>query len=311
MVIRTEGLTKSYNGFNALKGLNLSVEQGEIYAFLGPNGAGKTTTILILLGIIKPTAGRVFLFENELSDVGPDVKRRVGVVSEQQHLYKEMTAWEYLSFFGRFYDVDDCSKKILDLLEELDLAEEKNKLLATFSRGMQQKIGFARAFLHDPDLFILDEPISGLDPNGIRQVRNLISRANKEGKTVFISSHLLSEVEKLCRKVGVINKGELLAEEEMAHLKHRLQDEIDVEVELVEYNKELLDDLRRLKFVRSIEEKENALIMKVDADRDYRAQIAEAVSKQNGIVLSIAVKEMSLEDAFIEITSKNISLLRP
>lgn len=309
MVIRIEGLTKEYNGFKALKSLDLTVKEGEIYGFLGPNGAGKTTTILLLLDIIRPSAGKVFLFEKQLANAGPDIRRRVGVVSERQYLYKEMTAWEYLDFFGHLYGVEDRSKKIRELLGQLNLADEKNKLLGAFSRGMQQKIGFARAFLHNPDLLILDEPISGLDPNGIKQVRDLLSRANSEGKTIFISSHLLSEVEKLCRKVGVINKGQLLAQEKMQNLKRRLKDEIEMEVELVDYRKEILEELSQLHFVRSIEKKDNSLTIKVDADNDYRAQISEAISKRRGVVLSMAAQEMSLEDAFIEITSKNISLL--
>ena len=309
MVIRIEGLKKEYNGFKALKNLDLTVKEGEIYGFLGPNGAGKTTTILLLLDIIRPSAGKVFLFEKQLTNAGPDIRRRVGVVSERQYLYKDMTAWEYLDFFGHLYNVDDRSKKIRELLGELNLADEKNKLLGAFSRGMQQKIGFARAFLHNPDLLILDEPISGLDPNGIKQVRDLLARANSEGKTIFISSHLLSEVEKLCRKVGVINKGQLLAQEKMQNLKRRLQDEIEMDVELVDYSEVILGELLRLDFVRSIDKKENSLSITVDADKDYRAQISEAISKQGGVVLSIAAQEMSLEDAFIEITSKNISLL--
>lgn len=311
MVIRIEGLTKEYNGFKAIKSLDLTVKEGEIYGFLGPNGAGKTTTILLLLDIIRPSAGKVFLFEKELANAGPDIRRRVGVVSEQQYLYKEMTAWEYLDFFGHLYGVDGRSKKIRKLLEELNLADEKNKLLGAFSRGMQQKIGFARAFLHNPDLLILDEPISGLDPNGIKQVRDLISRANSEGKTIFISSHLLSEVEKLCRRVGVINEGKLLAEDNIQNLKRILKDEIEIEVELVDYREEILEELSRLHFVRSMEKKEHSLTIKVDAAKDYRAQISEAVSRRRGVVLSIVAQEMSLEDAFIKITSKNISLLNP
>lgn len=308
-VIRAKNLTKEYNGFKAVDDLDLSVEKGEIYGFLGPNGAGKTTTILMLLNIVKPSRGRVYLLGQELTRATLDVKTRVGVVSEKQYLYKEMTAREYLDFFGYLYRVPDRPRRIDELLEKLSLAEAKNRKLGAFSRGMQQKIGFARAFLHDPDLLILDEPISGLDPGGVKQIRDLIAQANKRGKTIFISSHLLSEVEKLCQKVGIINKGRLLAEENMGDLKRRLGDVVELEVELSAVRKQIVDALLAFDFVKKVKRDKNILTIETDSDRDYRAAISQAISQRGGIVLGIRAKEMSLEDAFLTITQKNISLL--
>jgi ABC-2 type transport system ATP-binding protein len=308
-VIRTEDLTKEYNGFKAVDTLNLKVEKGEIYGFLGPNGAGKTTTILMLLSILRPSRGKIYLFGKELSASSFDIKRRIGVVSEKQYLYKDMTAREYLDFFGDLYGVRDKSGKIDELLEELNLLEVKNRRLAAFSRGMQQKIGFARALLHDPELLILDEPISGLDPTGIKQIRDLIEKENKMGKTIFISSHVLSEVEKVCGKVAIINQGKLLAEEKMESLKRRLSDTLELEVELSQTKKEIVDALSTFDFIREIRKDKNLLTIKVNSDKDYRAPISEAISQRGGIVLGIRVKEMSLEDAFMTITQKNISLL--
>jgi ABC-2 type transport system ATP-binding protein len=308
-VIRAENLTKEYNGLKAVDGLNLSVGQGEIYGFLGPNGAGKTTTILMLLSIVKPSQGRIYLLGQQLEQANLDLRTRLGVVSEKQYLYKEMKAREYLDFFGYLYGVRDRARRIDQLLEELDLVEARNKRLGDFSRGMQQKIGFARALLHDPELLILDEPISGLDPNGVKQIRDLIARENKRGKTIFISSHLLSEVEKLCRKVGIINRGKLLAEEEMENLKRRLRNVVELEVELSKVRKEITDTLRGFHFVKKIQQDQNVLTITVNSDQDYREPISEAVSRKGGIVLGIRAKEMSLEDAFMTITQKNVSLL--
>ena len=211
-------------------------DTGEIYGFLGPNGAGKTTTIKILLNIVEPTTGKVSLFGQQLKRDALDIKRKIGVVSEKQYIYKEMTAGEYLDFFGDLYRVANKVRRVDALLEQLDLIEVKHKRLGSFSHGMQQKVGFARAFLHDPDLFILDEPILGLDPKGVKQIRDLIFAANRKGKTVFISSHLLSEVEKLCHKVGIINQGSLLAEATMTELKKRLVDATELTVELLKFN---------------------------------------------------------------------------
>jgi len=308
-LIRAENLTKEYKGFKAVHNLNLRVEKGEIYGFLGPNGAGKTTTILMLLQILKPTAGKLYLFGQDLAQSGLKIKTRIGVVSENQYLYKEMTAQEYLQFFAFLYRVAEPAKRIDWLLEDLGLIAVKNKKLGAFSHGMQQKIGFARALLHEPELLVLDEPISGLDPTGIKQVRDLIARQNKKGTTIFISSHLLSEVEKLCGKVGIIHQGTLLAEERMETLKRRISDVVELEVELPEIRQDVMDSLSKFEFVRGIKREKNFLHIKVKADQDYRGRISRTISEKGGTVLGIQVKEMSLEDAFMAITQKNISLL--
>ncbi len=308
-MIRTQNLTKKYNGFKAVDNLSLEVKEGEIYGFLGPNGAGKTTTILMLLGILKPTQGEVYLFGQNITKDFLSIKKKMGVVSEKQYLYKEMTAGEYLNFFADLYGVKNRKKKIDQLLEAVNLLEVRNRKLGAFSRGMQQKLGFARALLHDPQLLLLDEPVSGLDPTGIKQIRDLIEQENKKGRTIFISSHLLSEVERLCGKVGIINKGRLLAEDTMDNLRKRLTDVVELEIELTEAKKKIIDTLAAFDFIKGLKREENLLTIKVKADKDYRAQISEAISQQGGVVLGIKKKEMSLEEAFITITEKNISLL--
>lgn len=308
-MIRTENLLKKYNEFKAVDNLSLEVKEGEIYGFLGPNGAGKTTTILMLLGILKPTQGEVYLFGQNITKDFLSIKKKMGVVSEKQYLYKEMTAGEYLNFFADLYAVKNRKKKIDQLLEAVNLLEVRNRKLGAFSRGMQQKLGFARALLHDPQLLLLDEPVSGLDPTGIKQIRDLMEQENKKGRTIFISSHLLSEVERLCGKVGIINKGRLLAEDTMDNLRKRLTDVVELEIELTEAKKEIIDTLTAFDFIKGLKREENLLTIKVKADKDYRAQISEAISQQRGVVLGIKKKEMSLEEAFITITEKNISLL--
>ena len=310
-MIRTENLTKEYDGFKAVDNLNLDVKEGEVYGFLGPNGAGKTTTILMLLGILRPTKGRIYVFEEELTKNFLSIKSRIGVVSEKQYLYKEMAAGEYLDFFADLYGVKDKKKKIDQLLKSVGLLEVKNRKLGAFSRGMQQKLGFARALLHDPELLLLDEPVSGLDPTGIKQIRDLIEKENKKGRTIFISSHLLSEVERLCREVAIINEGKLLAEDSMENLRRKLSKAVELEVELSQAKEEIIKALSSFDFIQAIKQQENLLTLRVKSDRDYRAQISETISRQGGIVLGIKVKEMSLEEAFITITQKNISLLAP
>jgi len=310
-MIRTENLCKDFDEVRAVRNLNLKVEEGEIYGFLGPNGAGKTTTILMLLGILKPSRGKIYLFGEELSRNFLSLKSRIGVVSEKQYLYKEMTAGEYLDFFAELYGVRNRKKRIEELLEAVGLLEVINRKVGAFSRGMQQKLGFARALLHDPDLLILDEPVSGLDPTGIKQIRDLVREENRKGRTVFISSHLLSEVERLCGRVGIISEGRLLAEDTMENLRRKLTDVEELEVEVSEAKEETLEALSSLDFVKGITKEGKKLTIKVKADKDHRAEISQLISQKGEVVLGIKLKEMSLEEAFITITQKNISLLAP
>lgn len=308
-MIRTKGLTKCFNGFTAVKDLNLNVRKGEIYGFLGPNGAGKTTTILMLLGILRPTKGEVYLFEKSLYEDYFNIKRRIGVVSEKQYLYEEMTAWEYLDFFSDFYQVKNSKKRIEELLEWAGLYGVKDKKLKQFSRGMQQKVGIARALLHNPEILILDEPISGLDPMGIKEVRDMIEGQKQLGKTIFISSHLLSEVEKICDRVGIVNKGVLLAEDKMENLKMRLSREMEIEIELKKITSEIIKALSSLDFVNKVTQEKNLLVVRVKTDKDHRDEIVSTVSSHKGVILGLKMREMSLEEAFVTITHRNVSLL--
>jgi ABC-2 type transport system ATP-binding protein len=215
-VLEARGLHKRFGDIEAVRGVDLMIAEGETYGLLGPNGAGKTTTILMLLGIERPTRGRVHLFGQDLGSDYFAIKRRIGVVAEHQYLYDDMTAREYLRFFADLYHVDGADHRIEELLEAVDLRPFADVPARDYSRGMKQKLGLVRALIHDPDLLILDEPVSGLDPYGIVQVRTLIQEQNSQGKTVFISSHILSEVEHTAHRVGIINICELKAEDTMA-----------------------------------------------------------------------------------------------
>ncbi len=307
-MIRTEGLTKEYDGFAAVKDLNLHVEPGEIYGFLGPNGAGKTTTIIMLLGILQPTRGCIFLFGQALHQYYFDIKRRLGVVGEHQYLYDDMTAYEYLSFFADLYHVDNKAERIGKLMEAVGLDKYLQMQASDYSRGMQQKLGLVRALLHDPDLLILDEPVLGLDPHGIIEVRRLIQEQNRRGKTIFISSHILSEIERTAHRVGIINHGVLVAEDSITNLRNRLRQQMELEVEFQEIRPGLVEALYSLPFIREVAAQGNRLTIQLDAASDGRARISAVISAQGGIIVDMRTKEMSLEEAFVTITEKHVSL---
>lgn len=193
----------------ALHPLNLTVEQGEIFGFLGPNGAGKTTTLKMLMGLVFPTGGSARILGMELDD--PRMKAQIGFLPEQPYFYDYLTARELLRYYGRLSGVDSKAlvKRVDAMLERVGLRESANVQLRKFSKGMLQRAGIAQAILHDPKVVFLDEPMSGLDPMGRREVRNLIEQLKGEGKTVFFSTHILSDAEALCDRVAILNQGTL------------------------------------------------------------------------------------------------------
>lgn len=308
-VIRTRNLTKRYGDHPAVNGVNLEIDSGEIYGFLGPNGAGKTTTIMMILGLLKPTAGEVSLFGRSSSRERVDLRSRIGVVTESQHLYNDMTAYEYLMFFADFYRVADKQGKVNEVLSRLGLYQVRNRLAGAFSKGMRQKLALARALVHDPDLLILDEPVSGLDPRGVKEIRDIILEENSKGKSLLISSHILSEIEKTCHRVGIINKGVMVAEDTMDGIKRSIASEIRLEVVLEAIPNGLLDKITDMPFVVSSEIQNDTIWVTVKADRDHRGEISRAIMEFGGVILKFVVHEVSLEEAFITITESNLSRL--
>lgn len=196
---------------DVLRGVSFSVGQGEIFGFLGPNGAGKTTTLKILLGLIRQTSGKAEVLGMPVGTV--DIHRRVGFLPEAAYFYDYLTAEEFLRFYGRLagLDQDRLSHQINFWLEKLGLSDAKNRQLRKFSKGMLQRVGLAQAVIHDPELVIFDEPMSGLDPLGRKEVRDLMLQLRDQGKTVFFSSHIIPDVEMICDRVAVLIKGEVVA----------------------------------------------------------------------------------------------------
>jgi len=224
-LIRTEALTKDFRaGFwrprprRALDALDLHVEQGEIFGLLGPNGAGKTTTLKLLLQLLFPTSGRAELLGRPAGDT--DARRRLGYLPEHPYFYDYLTAEELLEYFGRLFGIEPAARRrrAAALLDDVGIGAERTLPLRKFSKGMLQRVGLAQAMLNDPELLILDEPMSGLDPIGRRDVRALITRLHGEGRTILFSSHILSDAETLCSRVAILAKGHLAASGTMRDL---------------------------------------------------------------------------------------------
>ena len=308
-MIQAVDLTRRYGTFEAVAGLNLLIRPGEIYGFLGPNGAGKTTTLLMLLGIIQPTAGEIRLFGRPLHQDYFALKRRLGVVGEHQFLYPDLTAREYLSFFADLYRVPNKARRIGELLERVELWEWRNTLTQAFSRGMQQKLALARALIHEPDLLILDEPVSGLDPRNLVEVRELLLAENRRGVTILISSHILSEVERIAHRVGIISGGRLVAEDSMDGLRRRLWPEVRLRVELADLRPEIGAAVANLPSVRAVKTEGHCLVVDLNGVGDARAEVSRAVSGQRGVIVGMTTEERDLEQAFLAITEGDVRTL--
>jgi ABC-2 type transport system ATP-binding protein len=229
------GLEKTYSvGFwrkrpkRALHPLHLAIEDGEIFGFLGPNGAGKTTTLKMLMGLVFPTGGSARILGMDLDD--PRMKAQIGFLPEQPYFYDYLTAKELLTYYGQLSGVDsrELSRKVISTLERVGLRDATNVQLRKFSKGMLQRAGIAQAILHDPKVVFLDEPMSGLDPMGRREVRTLIEQLKGEGRTVFFSTHILSDAEALCDRVAVINLGQLRGVGAVAELTSGVRGKVEI-----------------------------------------------------------------------------------
>jgi len=273
-MIQTRALVKRYGSFTAVNGIDLSIHPGEIYGFLGPNGAGKTSTIMMLLGITRPTSGEMLLFGEHYGPHRLDLRRRIGMVPEKhpRGIWPWITAREYLRFFADLF--------------EITTPEES-----------------------DPDILLLDEPISGLDPIGIKQVRDLILSENREGRTIFIFSHQLSEMEKVCHRVAIISQGRLMAEDSMGSLLSRLTRDREIHVDLESIPPKLERRMKSLPSVLDCIARGNTLIVKVPKEGDFRKVVSEFLIGQSLVPLRIQEKTLSLEEAFITITQENVETL--
>jgi ABC-2 type transport system ATP-binding protein len=224
-IVRTDGLVKRYDGTLAVAGVDLSVQTGEIFGLVGPNGAGKTTTLRILATLLEPSAGTAEIAGMSVTRNPDQVRRVLGFMPDAFGVYDDMKVWEYLDFFARCYGIAPAARRrvISDLLELVDLADKRNEYVATLSRGMQQRLCLAHALVHDPQVLLLDEPASGLDPRARVELRELLRELRSMGKTILISSHILPELEELCTSVAIVDRGQVLAQGRVAEIEKRLR----------------------------------------------------------------------------------------
>lgn len=293
MIIETKGLTKEYNGKGGCKDISLSVNGGHIFGFLGPNGAGKSTFVKTLLGLLIPDSGQGFLLGRPLGDI--EARRKIGYLPELFRYYDWLSGAELLKFHGQLHGLskNEYRGKIAEILDLVGLAGKEKQKVGTYSKGMQQRMGLAIALIGDPQLLLLDEPTSALDPIGRKEVRDIILQLKKLGKTIFLNSHLLSEVETLCDELAIINKGKLVVSGSWQDLQ---MGKTQLEITLSNYSPQVKEAIKNVAL--NFEERNNTVILTLKGEDDIN-KCLEQILKNGGIITKIQTKRKSLENLFM------------
>lgn len=296
MSLQVKNLTKSYYSQKAVDNISFSINKGEIVGFLGPNGAGKSTLMKILTGYITDFEGKAFINEQDIRLFPKQTKKKVGYLPEHNPLYVDMYVKEYLSFHASIYNI---SKRIIqNIIDEVGLQTHASKKIKELSKGYRQRVGLAAALLHKPDVLLLDEPTTGLDPNQLLEIRELIMQVGKK-KTVLFSTHIMQEVEAICDRVIIINKGKIVVDEYLKNLQDASTQIIEVEFNQA-VDQKLIDALPSLKLSRLI--KEHVFELSFHGKQDLRAHVFD-LAQNNGLkILSLSQKTKNLEEMFREFT---------
>ena len=300
-MIDVQGLTKRYGSFLALNNISFKANAGEIIGFLGPNGAGKTTTMRILTGYMPPTAGTAKIAGFDIVTDSLEARRKIGYLPETVPLYPDMTVLGYVEFMADLRGVKNKRTQALRALEQVDLAHRAKSLVRSISKGMRQRLGLAQAIVHEPPVLILDEPTIGLDPQQVRDVRELVRSLGKN-HTIIFSTHILTEAEQICDRVLIINQGEIIAQDTPAQLRDRLQSSGRVYLRARGQTQKLPDILKNLPNVEAVEPYQDGLIVLPRARKEIRPALAAAVANANLELLELRPLATSLEDIFIELT---------
>lgn len=307
MSIKVKNLTKVFGTQKAIDNISFNVREGEILGFLGPNGAGKSTTMKIATCYLPPDEGVVEVSGYDVVEQSMEVRKQIGYLPEHNPLYLEMYVREYLGFIGKLHGMKSTQlkSKVDDMVELCGLTREQNKKIEELSKGYRQRVGLAQSLIHDPKVLILDEPTTGLDPNQIIEIRNLIKGISKD-KTVIFSTHIMQEVQALCDRVVVINKGKIVADDAIGQLK---TSRTKVRVITAEFSESI--DTARLKAIEGVLAVEggtnNKYEIKTDADTDVRPAIFKFASDNGLTLLGMQQEEVTMENVFQELTKKEES----
>ena len=299
VVIETSGLSRNFGKSAAVEDLSLAIEAGEVLGFLGPNGAGKTTTIRMLAGIIAPTKGYAVVAGHRTDRDVEQLHEVIGMLTQTPGLYDRLSARRNLEYFASFYPSVEPQSRVERYLKLMGLWERRDSKVGTFSKGMKQRLALARALVHEPKVLFLDEPTAGLDPEAAGEVRQLIRALREEGRTIFLSTHNLSEAEILCNRIAVLHT-RLLALDTPEQLRRRFfRRQIIVQLEALDA--EVMEIVKRLPFVQEVREEGSQLVLELTDSERNRPELVKAIVEAGGRVIGVSEKQYPLEDVYLRL----------
>jgi len=303
-MIQTKRLSKYYGSLAALVDLDLNIRDGDIFGFIGPNGAGKTTTMRILATLLEPTRGTAFINGLDVTKQGKKVRRLVGYMPDFMGVYDDLKVFEYLEFFAAAFGIESRKRKAIveGVLELTDLKTKQSAAVDSLSRGMQQRLGVARVLIHDPKALILDEPASGLDPRARIEIRELLRELKRMGKTIMISSHILSELEEICDHVGIIEHGRLVFSGTLDEIKSRLGIQSKVRVRVADNPDRAVELLSALPQISQVQFVGDDIAVTFHDGEQANGIIARALVNGGLDVVSLQPERLKLDDAFLQLT---------
>jgi len=303
-MIETKRLTRHFGNLVAVSNLDLHIEAGDIFGFIGPNGAGKTTTMRILVTLLEPTSGSAFIDGLDVSKKGKEVRRRVGYMPDFMGVYDDLKVFEYLEFFAAAFGIEYKKRKaIVDgVLELTDLVSKRAAPVDSLSRGMQQRLGLARVLIHDPKVLILDEPASGLDPRARIEMRELLRELKRMGKTIMISSHILSELEEICDRVGIIEHGQFVFSGSIDEIRPRLGLHSKVRVKVLGDPSRAAELLTALPQIERVETVNDHLAVTFREGETTDGIIARTLVNGGVDLIYLQPEQLKLDDAFLQLT---------
>ena len=309
--IFAEDLTRKFNSFTAVEHLSLEISEGEVFGLLGPNGAGKTTTLRMLACLIAPTKGSATVAGYDIRRDPVKVRQSVGILTENPSLYERLSAFENMDFFAEAYGVTDATERhdrIREALEFLSLWNRRNDKVATFSKGMKQKLAIARATVHKPAVLFLDEPTAGLDPESSKEIRDLMAQLSRvEKRTILLCTHHLEDAEKLCNRVLIMDKGKTLIVGTPEELRNKANGQSTVRIELKVLEQKIINAATRNSYAKTVNENkdDNSIQIAVDDVRAATPEIVRDLVQASADVLSVNVLRPSLEEAYLRLIQEN------
>ncbi len=304
-MIKVRNLTKYYGSRLAVDNISFEVEKGEIVGFLGPNGAGKTTTMRILTGFLAPTRGDAWVAGYNLLTHSLEARQRLGYFAEAVPLYTDMTVRAYLDFLGRLRGLggDRLKRRLDEVVATCHLEEYADVLIGRLSKGFRQRVGIGQAIIHEPEVLILDEPTIGIDPVQVAMTRQLIKELGQK-RTILLSTHILPEVSMTCDRVIIINQGKIIAEDRIDNLSSMIGGGRRIHLEVTGPQQKVAERLRRINGVQQVSYRDTHYTLECSAEQDPRSQITEAILQSGWKLLSLELVEMSLEDIFLKLVTK-------